>query len=212
MSNVGSLSIIGNGFVKAEPDHVLISLTVECSGKEIDEVIDKHTELSSKLQSILLELGVEKERLHTTSYSHTPNYDHRSSSRIFIGYTTSQSFQVKVDIGKEGKIIRAAAQYATINQIAFAHSRELELKQQAIELAIIDAQTKAANRAELLGIRLGDVIRYSESANAPRHGGEESSRMYSMAAMNDSYESPDVSIASGTLKIHGTVNVDFLVY
>lgn len=196
------------------PDVAVISMgytsekkTVSAAQKDVNEVIKK---FSDKLK----ELGIKDTDIRTNNYNIYTQYDYSSSVRRLTGYQVSEDIQIKVrDLEKTSEVLNLAGELGMneVGNLTFDIENKDEYIKKLKEEAIKDAKENAKNRAELLGIKLGDIVAYNEyndsavfnsvnTYNSPM-------KAYDMAFGANEEAMP--AISSGEQKLKVTVSVTY---
>ena len=173
-----SLSITGEGKVFIKPDIGQVSLAVVSEAVTVADAQKKATDAINNVFESLKANGIEEKDIKTTNYNISPKYDYGradtpaiypappSGSPKIVGYTVSQNLDVKIrDLSKSGEILTAAAK-AGANQIggvSFTTEDPSSVQTEARAKAIEDANQKAQELENKLGIRLGKIIGFYES-------------------------------------------------
>ena len=160
-----TISVSGEGKVKAVPDVATVSLGVVAQGKDAKEAQNLASERINKITSFVKGLGVAKEDITTSAANLNPRYDYQNGRNDIVGYDSNQTITVKVrgvDKGSDtvGKILAGAVDNGA-NQVygsQFTIDDPDSLKQEARKLAIEKAKVKARELAEAAGIKLGKVV------------------------------------------------------
>lgn len=167
----GTFTVSGEGEVTAVPDIATVTFTVQETGKTVVEAQER---VEAKIKAgidALANLGVEEKDRRTMYYNVTPKYEYVSGGGFatnprIIGYDVSQSVEAKVrNTDAAGDIIGAlgAANITNISGPTFTIDDPAELQAEAKEKAVKQAREKAKETAKALGMRLGEVVQYSES-------------------------------------------------
>jgi len=110
--------------------------------------------------------GIEAKDIQTTNYSIYPNYDYLNGRQTLKNYVVSQNVNVKIrNLETIGDIVQKAATLGA-NQIGglnFTIDEPEKIKQQARELALMAAKTKAESLAKIAGVKLGKLVSFTES-------------------------------------------------
>lgn len=175
-----SITITGEGKIFIKPDIGQVSLSVISEATTVADAQKKATDAINKVFAALKENGVEEKDIKTTNYSINPKYSSypapvpmyypdgttNPSAPKIVGYTVSQSLEVKIrDLKKSGDILSKAAS-AGANQvggITFTTEDPSAVQAEARAKAIEDANKKGKELEDKLGIRLGKVINFYES-------------------------------------------------
>ena len=164
-----TISVTGEGKVVAKPDIGQVSLSVISDAATVAAAQKDNADKMNKVTQAMKDSGVkEEEDLKTTSYSIMPRYQYTSGRSTIIGYEVTQALEVKIrDLTKVGDILGKAAD-AGANQVGslnFTFDDPEKLNSEARQKAIDNAKTKARDLAKSLGVSLGKVVSFSESAN-----------------------------------------------
>ncbi len=174
-----TVTVNGEGKISAKPDIALISLSVESAGKTVKEVTLDNNNKMNKVIAEVKALGVKAEDITTTGYNLYPRYSDsyvispitsvkEAKTPEIIGYTLSQSVQVKVrDLSKVDDVLDKGI-LAGANQVgglSFDIDDTGKIKAAAREQAFQKAREKAEAMAQAAGVKLGRVVTFSESYN-----------------------------------------------
>ena len=177
-----TISVSAVGEVYARPDLALTSFSVVSEEKTAADALAKNSESMNKIIEFLKNSGIEDKDLKTTTFRINPRYEwHKTEippypegERVLVGYEVTQSLQVKIrDISKIGSLIEGATNAGAtgVGSLEFTFDDEDEFKKQAREIAINKAKTKAKELAKQLGVALGRITNFSESAVSPIYYG-----------------------------------------
>ncbi len=162
-----TITVTGYGTVHADPDVAAVDVGVDVTRPTVS---DAFAEANTTLQSIMdavTALGIAPEDIQTSNLSvyTTSGFDPQSGSDT-KGYTVSNTIHVVVrDVSQVEDVIDAAinAGATTLYGLSFDLQDRAALESQARELAMQDAQARAAEYASLIGAQLGDVVVVSEA-------------------------------------------------
>lgn len=99
-----------------------------------------------------------------------PQYDYRSSPYVLTGFSATQTLQITIhDLRRIGAVIDAsvAGGATSVQGITYDLSNHTAAGQQALALAVKDAQGKAKAMADAAGIKLGSVVSMTDVETAP---------------------------------------------
>ena len=191
------IALNGHGEVSAVPDIATISFSILQDGQTIKEAQDAVAKIEKKSLDFLRSDNIADKDIKATNISFYPRYDYqyykdvtcgaltcppRPSKQVIVGYTSSENINIKVrNTDDVGKIVAGLGTLpiSDLNGPNFAIDNEDGLKAGARKLAIEDAKAKAKVLAKDLGVRLGKISSFSESANYPMP-------MYAKGVMADS--------------------------
>ncbi|HRY30867.1 MAG TPA: SIMPL domain-containing protein [Candidatus Paceibacterota bacterium] len=213
-----SISIAGEGEVVAVPDIATFNFSITEASENVELAQSAASEKTNKALKYLKDNGVEEKDLETSSYNIYPktrwisevcsDYYCPGGYEEIIGYEVSQTVTVKVrDTSKAGDLLSGIGSLgiSNVSGLSFTSDDRDALEEQAKKLAIEDAQAKAKELAESLGVRLVRVVGfYEDSGSYPMYdyGYEEAGGMGAK-----SVASPDIPV--GEQKITYTVHVDY---
>lgn len=197
------IQVNGEGVVNAAPDELLVSLTVQARADKVQAAVSQQAQKMQALLAFLKKSGVEDKAVSTSSYWYGAEYDYQNNKQVLKGFASRQQLQVRLPLAKGGAVLEGIAAYGTVDGTTFAVSNLKELQEQAVNLAIDDAQSRAKRRAEKLGVRLGSVLGFNESGSAPARPRFEKAMRAS--AMADA--APE--LPAGEAEIHMSVSVTY---
>lgn len=178
-SNV--MSFDGTGEITASPDIATVSLTIRENAKTMKDAQDKATAKETAVLNFLDKSGIDKKDIKAESYNSYPKYDYGTpcygygmpcpqSVPKIIGYEVSEYMSVKIrDLAKVGDVVQGIGNVgiSEINGPDFSIEKEDQLKEQARQMAIDEAKTKAKTLARDLGVQLVRIVGFSENGNSP---------------------------------------------
>ena len=166
------ISVSGQGALKSSPDQVKVRGRVETESQSAADAMAQNAEIFAKVRQSLAGVGIDSNKVSSTSYSIQPKYDYDESLRKSVksGFTAVHSFEI--DLGNRvddaGKIVDAAGNAgALVDSIQFGLSdaKQAELSKQALSQAGKDAAQQAQVLAESLGVKVKQVLSASSSAS-----------------------------------------------
>lgn len=153
-----TLSVSGYGEITDQPDEAMIRISVITQALNANDAVSLNAEKMNSVIDGIKSLGVKEEDIKTTGYSVYPRYTYpeREEPRI-VGYEARNTIEVRTnDFSLIGKIIDTATEKGAngIEGINFYFSREKydELYNQALEIAVKNAQKKAETIAKTAGL------------------------------------------------------------
>ncbi len=182
------ITLSGYGEVQAVPDIANIYFSINKEAKTVKEAQTLVAEVEKKAIDILKKEGIDDKDIKTINASFSPKYEYRYDSKtsfpcgqfgcpprpgsnVIVGYISTESVTVKVrNTDNVGKIMQALGEIA-VSELSgpdFSIDDEESLKAEARKKAIEDAKSKAEALAKDLGVKLGDILNFSESGNYVR--------------------------------------------
>lgn len=190
------LSTDGAGSVTLSPDEVEVTVGVLTQAQTAQSAAEANAATIGAVISSLNSVGIGNSNISTTSYSVSPVYNYtKSGSPVISGYQATHSLQItqqSSDLSalgsKASQIIDLAvgAGANQVNGVYFTLSDTLmkQSQNQALQLAIQDAASRAQLMASALGVTLAGVqsvtsttgstpvVNYLTTSRAPAAGGE----------------------------------------
>lgn len=204
-----TISVSGSGNVTTVPDQATINIGVTTTDSTANTAEDENARISNNIQTTLMELGINKNKIHTKNYSFNPMYDstENSTQEKITAYRVNNTVTVILDdITIIGKVIDASISSGAnqINSINFNLKNPGTFKQEALEKAINDAQNKANIIAKTLNKHVVNVVSVSQAGmsvgtyNLPR---------FSLAKMEDANATPSINPVD--ININADVDIVF---
>lgn len=160
-----TITIDAQGKVTAKPDVAVTTMGMTSEGKTVSEAQQKNTEVMNKMVEKLKALGISGDDLQTVYYNIYPKYDYKDGGSKLVGYEVSQSVKVKVrDLSKANQVLNLAGEVGANNVggLEFTIDDNEVYLAQAREKAMEKVAEKARILTQMLGVRVTDVISYSE--------------------------------------------------
>jgi hypothetical protein len=199
-----TISVSATGSVAAEPDIAHVTAGVIAEAETAKEAIARNSAAMAKVVSALKGAGIAPKDLQTTSLHVEPRYTQAKDGRpaTISGYRVSNQVRLTVrDVKKLGDVLdqAIAAGANQISRIGFDVSSAETVKDEARKQAMANARRRAELYAAAAGVKLGAVLRISESVSdvSPR----ESVSPRAMAA--------SVPIEAGTRVLEVEVHVTY---
>ncbi|AJK86049.1 MULTISPECIES: SIMPL domain-containing protein [Lysinibacillus] len=196
------ITVTGTGQVKARPSAMQLQIEVQTQGQNVQEPQQKNAATMKQVIQSITALGIPSEQIQTAAYTITPLYHFEDGQQIFTGYEVTNAITVNVsDPERVGFIIDTAVENGAnrISNIQFKVDRADAYYQQALSLALHNAQAKAKTIAETmhLPLQLLPTEIVEEQVNTPI--------LYrSMAVSSDM-----TPIEQGQIDINASVRVNF---
>lgn len=196
------ITVTGTGQVKAKPSAMQLQIEVQTHGQNVQEPQQKNAATMKQVIQSITALGIPSEQIQTAAYTITPLYHFEDGQQIFTGYEVTNAITVNVsDPERVGFIIDTAVENGAnrISNIQFKVDRADTYYQQALSLALHNAQAKAKTIAETmhLPLQLLPTEIVEEQVNTPI--------LYrSMAVSSDM-----TPIEQGQIDINASVRVNF---
>ncbi|MBU6338562.1 MAG: SIMPL domain-containing protein [Rickettsiales bacterium] len=225
MANKGAPGILGSSgitfsataSVKAKPDVANFFMTVREEAEDNVSAQQKMTDKSNKAMELLEKEGIDKKDIKTNNYNTYPKYSSSNivcikapcepTKSVITGYEAMQNISFKIrDISKSGDIVTklAALQVNDVQGPNFAIEDTSEAEAEARSEAIKEAKEKAQKIAKELGITLGKITAFSDSASPYQPYMEMGARGFAAKA---SSRAPNME--SGEQEVSSTVSITY---
>ncbi|MEK5233759.1 SIMPL domain-containing protein [Lysinibacillus sp. FSL K6-0232] len=196
------ITVTGNGQVMAAPTSSQLQIEVQTRGKNVQQPQQDNATIMRQVIQALVALGVPREDIQTATYTITPLYNYEDGQQIFNGYEVINAIIVNTsDLDNIGFIIDTAIENGAnrIANIQFNVNQMDAYYQQALTLALHDAQIKAKTIADTMRIALPPlpIEITEEQANTPI--------LYRSMADSSGF----TPIEQGQIPVHATVRVKF---
>jgi uncharacterized protein YggE len=199
------ISVVGAGIVLAKPDTARITLGTDVTDASL---ANAQAESARRMDAVITKLkaaGIVESDIRTISYNVNPVYDQRDPNQTVLrGYQVQNLVEVKsTNVGGLGALLDdvVSAGATRVMGIRFEASNIEDLKNQARDLAMANARSKADQLARDAGVSLGRPISIDESDT----GGVTPVRAQAPAAALAA--APSTPIQSGELQVQTNVHV-----
>jgi uncharacterized protein YggE len=137
---------------------------------DVPKVQDTNAAKVNGIIAAMKTMGIAEADLQTSNYSIQPKYQYTDGNQTIVGYSVSQSFNIKVrDLTKVGTVISKAGELGAnqVNGVTFTIDDPTGLELQARAKAIENARSKANELAKAMGVDIVSIVTFSESSNTP---------------------------------------------
>jgi len=195
----------GVGVLHVDPDQAVISFGVQTQAKTATQAIEDNAAKMSQVIDMLKAQGISDDDIKTSRFSLWTVYNEDRTAPI--GYRVSNQVTVTtMDIDHVGQLIDSAvlAGANQIHSVSFSLSEETiaEIRFQALDRAIEDAEAKAVAIAKKLDLTIVGVGHVSESSGY--------AIPYYVEAASLDYREASTPIEPGEVSFTMTVNIVFL--
>lgn len=209
-----TLAVSGTGTATGIPDIAEISFSATTDASEAQAAQEGTSAKMDAIMKYLMEQGVEKEDIRTTSYAIDPKQEYVCGRAGFPctskanGYTATQSVSVKVrDTAKVGALIAGVVEKGATGTSGptFVMDDPSALEADARGKAIEDAKKKAESIARQSGIRLGKLLSVSDDGAEVPYPYEKAAAPTMSAVADQQATLPNVQPGSQEVKMHVTL-------
>jgi uncharacterized protein YggE len=216
-SNLNTITVSGEGEVFAIPDLATFSFSILGEGKTVPEAQKKATEKNNAVIKMLKDEGVAEKDI-VSQPSVNPKYASQpctgwscpTSSEI-VGYQANYYITVKLrDAEKAGDITAklAVLNVSNLSGVSYTIDNDEALRQEARTKAIEDAREEAKKLAKDLGVRLSEIVSFSEGGQGYQ-ADFMSARVMKAESAAGAVPAPDLPM--GENRISSTVSVTFKI-
>lgn len=155
------------GKVTVTPDIAKVTIGIEEQSQNLKSAQDSVNKKSKNLTDEIKKLGIKEENVKTTNYNVYPEYDYTNTPYRINGYRVSTSYEIKVEdfeVVNDVLVVATNTGANVIGNITFEVNEKTkeEKLQEAREIAVKKAKTKAEGLAKASNISLGKIINVSE--------------------------------------------------
>lgn len=112
------ITVIGRATLSRKPDTVIIQLEVMTENEQIQQAQQENAYKMNQVIQTLIQSGIIKEDIQTSSYIIHPRYDYVDGKQVFKGYQVINSIMVKIKkLDLVGHIIDTAVKNG-VNQVS----------------------------------------------------------------------------------------------
>ena len=212
---IRTLSVSGSGKVTLVPDIAYINIGVHSEAMDVTAALQQNNELAKQIADALVASGVDAKDIQTANFNIYPktDYDPQTGNSTPAGFSVDNTVYITVrDLKVLGELLDTAIR-AGANQIygiSFDITDRAAALVQARDLAIKDAQQKAADVAKVSGVELGlvQVINVSDSSYVQPYN-----QYYGMGGGGAEAKSMDssVPVSAGQIVITFTANLIYAI-
>lgn len=161
-------TVTGDGKVTVVPDTAIIDLGITINRPSVKVAQSQANSIINAVTQSVKDLGVAAKDIKTSNYSVYPQYDYANGQNRITGYQVSASLTITVrDIDKVNQIIDTATAKGANSvggiQLTVDEDKKKQLLQDARELAVKEAKSKAESLARAAGLSLGKIVNVQES-------------------------------------------------
>jgi uncharacterized protein YggE len=159
------IEVSGVGNILSIPDRFSFSLSIEQKGRVASELNKVIVEKTNSVVQTLIKNGVDKKAIQSLQVQFNPWVEYNDNKRELKGFILTRQVTVtlKTLIQYEQSIDAVLSLgISHINEFRFTNSQADENYQGALKHALLNAKKRAADMANVLGLKLAGVISISE--------------------------------------------------
>jgi uncharacterized protein len=160
--------LTGESKIEAQADKAIVEISIKTENASLEASLKSNQEMREKIIAELIEAGISAEDINAEKFSSTPGYSSfadkpgKYKARILIKITVTD----EDDMQEIAKIVdvHTEVEYLEVN---FEHSKEKDLKKQAIDQAIDDMMKKKTEYEKKFNVTLA-LRSFSEQSTVPQ--------------------------------------------
>ena len=163
-AGVTGITVQGTAQVTADPDQVTVTANTSVTAGTVGSAQEEMSGIVDAATAKLLELGVKDDDIVTSDYSFYPRYNYENNT--LIGYEANHTLTITCrDVDMLDSVIAALSDsgFSQMYSVVYNVSNRGELYLQALELAIQNAEQKAARMAATAGLTLTNLRSINEN-------------------------------------------------
>jgi uncharacterized protein len=159
------ITVNGIGKITGNNNIAVTTIGYSNTNKEVLKAQMENKAVMDLVMADIKKMGLEDKDLQS-NYTIYPDYNYTTDKgQELKGYRVNNSVTIKIrDLSKINDILGLAGKYGAteVGGLSFTIDDPSNLKDEAREKALADAKNKAVALAHSLGVRIGDVVSYSE--------------------------------------------------
>lgn len=211
VENVDSqvITVTSRETVRVVPDMAEIVYAVTTQNRDAALCQSENSEKLNQLVETLKELGIQETSIQTANFDMNPRYDWDNNGKI-VGYeATTQVIVSDIELDQAGTVMTKSVESGVneIQSVSFLSSHYDENYQEALKLAVAQAQEKAQALADASGCTLGRAVHITEySAN----DGYRYENQVMRSAMKEA-AAEDMAVMPGEIEVEASISVDYAI-
>lgn len=211
--NTTTSTFTGEATVKAAPDEYVFYPRYEAEGETASEANSKVAEIGNGVVNKLAELGVDKSKISTNTYS-SPDYPVIEPETPKADVSTAEyALTVTVD---DFDLAKKVLDYLSTTDVignltpqsTFKEATRKKLETEARQKALADAKVKVEDTAEALGVKVGNLVSVTDqSFGGPIFAAQDTAVSRELAAPDIGFTSPE--LLTGEQDVTYFVTVEF---
>lgn len=208
--------VTGSGKVAVVPDVAKVSLGIEEEGTQLKQVQETLNLKSKSLVDQIKRLKISEKDIKTISYNVYPQYDYSGRTQKIIGYRVSTAYEIRVNDFNVVNDVLTVATSAGANNIGgisleVNDQTKKEKLQEAREMAVKEAKSKAEGLAKASGITLGKIINVTENTDGGDYPRPFLATDKAVVGMGGAPESTPANVTPGESELQVSVSLSYEV-
>ena len=159
------VTVYGTATAEVIPDQMIWSLKAKNQGLVLENVAKEHMKIVKDLLRLLRDNKVNEKTIQTSRMEFGENWEYRSSTRVREGYFASTQISFKItDLDLYSKLWLEMAKMpaASVENVAFDHTKRIDYQNETRQRAILAAREKAVLMAKAVGAEIGEALLVEE--------------------------------------------------
>ena len=161
-------TVTGEGKVTVVHDTAIVDLGITINRPTVKTAQGEANSVINGVTQSVKDMGVAAKDIKTSNYSVYPQYDYAGGQNRITGYQVSANLTITVrEIDKVNQVIDTATAKGANSvggiQLTVDEDKKKQLLQDARELAVKEAKSKAESLARAAGLTLGKIVNVQES-------------------------------------------------
>lgn len=174
-ANPRQVTVIGSGQVEGVPDTLTADASIQFSAPDVTTAMNQTNDRQQAVINALVAAGLDRKNIGTTNVTLQPEYNRAESdgAATITGYRATNSIEVKIHPTDAASrllavIVSTGGDATRLGSVSYSIADDSQLVKDARARAFQDAKNRAAQYAQLSGLRLGKVLSISEATgNTP---------------------------------------------
>ena len=203
------ISVSSREEVQVTPDMAEIVFGITSQNADAAVCQQENQEKVNQLVEKLKELGLGETSIQTSGYDLSPRYDWQNNGQITGYEAVTQVTASDVSLDLVGNVLTQSVEAGAnqIQSVSYLSSTYDESYQEALKLAVAQAQEKAQALADASGCTLGQAVHITEYSN------NQTARYVAgnvMAEESDAAAAPAV-VMPGEIEVEASISVDYAI-
>ena len=199
------IHVVGNGYIEVEPDMGRVRMSVRREGADAAALKQSMDAVVKAVLQATRRLSIEPRDVIAAATRINPRYQRRDNESVVDGLIATRTIEITLrDLDRYSELLNQALQLGVnnVDPLVLDTSRREELEDEALELAMQDAQVEAARVAAGFSVALGDVVNVQLGSHSPRPQAE---------MMRASMASDGGSFSPGIIRVTRSLQATFSI-
>jgi uncharacterized protein len=168
-ANPRQVTVVGSGQVQGVPDTLTANVGIEFSAPDVTAAMNQTNDRQQAVIDALVGAGLDRQKISTTAVTLAPQYSNPgpNGTATITGYRASNAIEVKIHPADTASrmlalIVGTGGDATRISSVSYSIADDSQLVKDARARAFNDAKDRAAQYAQLSGLKLGRVLSISE--------------------------------------------------